>query len=102
MITDKNQLRLFNEDTPKNLSLRTAAKLLKIAPLKFNQLLEAHGFIFKNKSQNVWEAYCKITNQGLLVNEEILIHHNSGVLVPHIQVKVTPKGYHTLKHLFKA
>lgn len=103
MITDKKPHSSSSKDVPINLSLRTTAKLLKIAPQRFNQLLADHGFIFKNKSQNTWEAYCKITNQGLLINEEILIRHTSySELVPHLQVKVTPKGYHALKQLFEA
>lgn len=50
MLSQKNQLDLLIENSPKNISLRTTAKLLKIAPQKFNQLLADLGFIFKNKS----------------------------------------------------
>ncbi|WP_347455008.1 phage antirepressor KilAC domain-containing protein (plasmid) [Acinetobacter thermotolerans] len=90
------QLSLFEEDSNNNLSLRTAAKLLKFAPHKFNKQLAVLGYIFKSKSKT-WEAYQKSVNQKLFSNEEVMIRHNSGKLIPRIQVKVTPKGYQHLK-----
>lgn len=101
MITQKSQLSLFGEDLSANLCLRTAAKLLKIAPLKFNQQLAELGFIFKSKSKT-WEAYQKSVNQKLFRNEEVMIRHNSGELIPHIQVKITPKGYQHIKAILKS
>lgn len=95
------QNNLFEEDFSQNLSLRTTAKLLKVAPQKFNQLLAELGFIFKSKSKT-WEAYQKSVNQKLCINEEVMIRHNSGELIPHIQVKITPKGYQHLKAILKA
>lgn len=100
MIAQKKQLSLFGEDLSKNLSLRTTAKLLKFAPRKFNLLLAELGFIFKSKSKT-WEAYQKSVNQNFFSNEEVMIRHNSGELIPHIQVKVTPKGYQHLKIILK-
>ena len=95
------QLNLFEEDSSNNLSLRTVAKLLKFAPRKFNQQLADLGFIFKSKSKT-WEAYQKSVNQKLFSNEEVMIRHSSGELIPHIQVKVTPKGYQHLKAILRA
>lgn len=101
MIAEKKQLSLFGEDLSQNLCLRTAAKLLKVAPRKFNQQLAELGFIFKSKSKT-WEAYQKSVNQKFFSNEEVMIRHSSGELIPHIQVKVTPKGYQHLKAILKA
>lgn len=102
MITQKSQLSLFGEDLSQNLCLRTAAKLLKFAPRKFNQQLADLGFIFKSKSTQTWEAYQKSVNQNFFSNEEVMIRHNSGALIPHIQVKITPKGYQHLKTILQA
>lgn len=66
MVAQKQQLNLFEEDSSQNLCLRTTAKLLKIAPRKFNQLLAELGFIFKSKSTQTWEAYQKSVNQNFL------------------------------------
>lgn len=97
MISQESQLNLFTKDLPKNLSLRTTAKLLKVAPHKFNQLLAERGFIFKSKSTQTWEAHQKSVDLHFLINDEVMIRHNSGELIPHIQVKVTPKGYQLFK-----
>lgn len=102
MIAQKKQLSLFGEDLSQNLCLRTVAKLLKVAPQKFNKQLAELGFIFKSKSTQTWEAYQKSVNQNLFSNEEVLIRHNSGELIPHIQVKITPKGYQHIKAILKS
>lgn len=95
MLSQKNQLGFFDDESAQDLPLSTVGKMLQFSPHKFIKALGEHGIIFKRKSSEAWEAYQSYVAKGLF-------RHNSGELVPHMQVKVTPKGYLFLKKLFQA
>lgn len=102
MVAQKNQLGLFDDESAQDLPLSTVGKMLQFSPQKFIKILGEHGLIFKRKSSQAWEAYQSYVAKGLFRHHTIMIRHNSGEFVPHIQVKVTPKGYLFLKDLFQA
>lgn len=102
MLSQKNQLGFFDDESAQDLPLSTVGKMLQFSPHKFIKALGEHGIIFKRKSSEAWEAYQSYVAKGLFRHHTIMIRHNSGELVPHMQVKVTPKGYLFLKKLFQA
>lgn len=104
MVAQKKQLDLFDDDSSHStdLPLSTVGKMLQLSPQKFIKALADRKMIFKRKSSQAWEAYQTFIAKGLFRHYTYMIQHNSGEFVPHIQVKVTPKGYQVLKELFKA
>ncbi len=102
IVAQKKQFELFEDNSSPDLPLSTVGKMLQFSPQKFIKILGEHGMIFKRKSSQAWEAYQSYVVKGLFRHHTIMIRHNSGELVPHMQVKVTAKGYLFLKDLFQA
>lgn len=81
-------------------SLSMSAKLLNLSPKVFIELLYKNKFIFKRSKQNAWESYQNIVDREILCHRVINIQHSRGLIVPHLQVRVTLKGLNYFKNRF--
>ncbi|AWV86594.1 MULTISPECIES: phage antirepressor KilAC domain-containing protein [Acinetobacter] len=88
------------EKSSPDFSLSMSAKLLKLSPKVFIELLYRNKFIFKRSKQTAWESYQNIVDREILCHRVINIKHSTGIVVPHLQVRVTLKGLTYFKNRF--
>lgn len=74
------------------LCLTDAAKYLHVPPRKFNQFLQAQGWIFKRNGSGSWTAYQRRIDQGFLTHKRVTYERNSGETEVVWQPLVTPEG----------
>lgn len=74
------------------LCLTDAAKYLNVPPRKFNQFLQAQGWIFKRNGSGSWTAYQRRIDQGFLTHKRVTYERNSGETEVVWQPLVTPEG----------
>ncbi|MCU4317216.1 phage antirepressor KilAC domain-containing protein [Acinetobacter bereziniae] len=88
------------EKSSPDFSLSMSAKLLNLSPKVFIQLLCKNKFIFKRSNQTAWESYQNIVDREILRHRVINVQHSTGLIVPHLQVRVTLKGLSYFKNRF--
>lgn len=84
---------------PTSYCLSVVAKMLGLAPRQFIYWLSQHRYIFKRNPNEPWEAYQSQVDKGFFVHKSLNIKHNSGEVLPHLQVRITAKGFHHLSKL---
>ena len=81
-------------------SLREAAKISGIEPLKFNRWLFAEGYIYKMPGSSKWQAYQRHMQAGLFEHKAHIDLDADGHERVHNQCMVTPKGIMKLARKF--
>lgn len=102
IVAQKKQFELFEDNSSSDLALSTVGKMLHLSPRQFIKALSDQKMIFKGKASQAWEAYQSYVEKGFFRHHTVMICHSSGELIPHIQVKITPKGFQALKELLLA
>jgi len=90
---------LFN-DTDGALSLRDAAKVFKLGPVRFNRILAVMGWIYPLEPARGWTATQKKINSAYLRHDLVSFRNREGLVRVKNQAKVTRKGMAKLALIF--